>query len=194
MGIKEFCDTAKLEELVVNFSKATKATAAIVDTEGKNIYNSINVKDPDYSMPVTLEDGTELGKVLLKLDEANEDSEAAEAIAKMISDLVNLFVRESYASKYNKEFVSDLKEGIKKAADEIEIANESAKQIGVFSSRQKMLALNASIEAARAGEAGRGFSVVAIQVEKLAQSLAETSVTITGALDNVTETIENLNK
>ena len=193
MGIKEFCDTAKLEELVANFSKATKTQAAVVDTEGKNIYNSINVKAPDYSMPVTLEDGTELGKVLLKLDEANEDSEAKEAIAKMLSDLVNLFVRESHASKYNKEFVSDLKEGIK-AADEIEVANESAKQIGVFSSRQKMLALNASIEAARAGEAGRGFSVVAIQVEKLAQSLAETSVTITGALDNITETIENLNK
>ena len=179
MGIKEFCDTAKLEELVANFSKATKTQAAVVDTEGKNIYNSINVKAPDYSIPVTLEDGTELGKVLLKLDEANDDSEAKEAIAKMLSDLVNLFVRESHASKYNKEFVSDLKEGIKKAADEIEVANESAKQIGVFSSRQKMLALNASIEAARAGEAGRGFSVVAIQVEKLAQSLAETSVTIT---------------
>ena len=194
MGIKEFCDTAKLEELVANFFKDTKTQVAVVDTEGKNIYNSINVKTPDYSMPVTLEDGTELGKVLLKLDEANEDSEAKEAIAKMLSDLVNLFVRESHASKYNKEFVSDLKEGIKKAADEIEVANESAKQIGVFSSRQKMLALNASIEAARAGEAGRGFSVVAIQVEKLAQSLAETSVTITGALDNITETIENLNK
>lgn len=191
MGIKEFCDIAKLEELVTNFSKATKAQVAIVDTEGKNIYNSINVKDSDFSLPITLEDGTDLGKVMLKLDDENNDSEA---VSKMLSDLVNLFVRESYVSKYNKEFVSDLKEGIKKAADEIEVANESAKQIGVFSSRQKMLALNASIEAARAGEAGRGFSVVAIQVEKLAQSLAETSVTITGALDNITETIENLNK
>lgn len=37
MGIKEFCDTAKLEELVANFSKATKTQVAVVDTEGKNI-------------------------------------------------------------------------------------------------------------------------------------------------------------
>lgn len=50
-----------------------------------------------------------------------------------------------------------------------------------------LLSLNASIEAARAGEAGRGFSVVAIQIQKLAEESSKSA-------DRIRETIEELSK
>ena len=120
--------------------------------------------------------------------------EEIEASATLLGDVINMFVRASYSSYKNQSIVEGLKDGIQKAADQVLLANESRKQIEAFSSRQKILALNASIEAARAGESGKGFAVVATEVKKLAEGMVETSTNIKNALDAVTETIMSLNK
>lgn len=55
-----------------------------------------------------------------------------------------------------------------------------------------LLALNAAIEAARAGEHGRGFAVVADEVRNLASKTQKSLSEITGMINFVTQSIEDM--
>ncbi|MBU3102155.1 MULTISPECIES: methyl-accepting chemotaxis protein [Clostridium] len=78
---------------------------------------------------------------------------------------------------------------ILKAIEEGEVVSEvkiMADEIGNIASQTNLLALNAAIEAARAGEEGKGFTVVADEVKKL----AEASSTIVQRIQAVTLKVE----
>ena len=89
-----------------------------------------------------------------------------------------------------------LTDEVERGAEEAEALAASSSEIEKFITQTKaiakqthMLALNASIEAARAGEDGKGFSVVAEEVRKLASQAAaaatSTSQTVQGVLARV---------
>lgn len=193
------------------------------DREGQGIY-PCHAGLMDFGIPITLEDGTVLGSIIggqvlpqepdeevfratareLGIDEDRyiealskvsvKTEEEIVASANLLGDVINMFVRASYSSKKNADLLNELQKGISVAAEQLEEANKNTKKIEGFSNKQKILALNASIEAARAGEAGRGFAVVAEEVQKLALGMSVTSQEISSTLNEVTETIQKLNK
>ena len=89
------------------------------------------------------------------------------------------------------DIMSMLDQAIEKShsVDQIRILTEDILNI---SSSTNLIAVNASIEAARAGAAGAGFSVVAQEVHKLADSCAETASHIQKVSGVVTGAVEHL--
>ncbi len=71
---------------------------------------------------------------------------------------------------------------LKKSADAINIITDTINQIA---EQTNLLALNAAIEAARAGEAGRGFSVVAEEIRKLAEQSSNATKDISRLIEDM---------
>lgn len=72
--------------------------------------------------------------------------------------------------------------------------DELANAIQEIAEQTGLLSLNASIEAARAGEAGRGFSVVASEIGKLADQSSKTVGNITQIVQEVTAAVNDMTR
>ena len=157
--------------------------------------------DVDQIATAASQAGDAVGQVA---EGAKAQVEATQDIQAKVRDSGDLRELVEDSTKKTGEAALEASKTAKKGTDEtekmVELVNEVSQNSGKIAEisslieeiaqQTTMLALNASIEASRAGEAGRGFSVVATEVGKLADRSSQ-SVKDIGSLTN--DAIEKAN-
>lgn len=177
--------TNYLREIANAIASTSNEIAVTVEQQERTISNQAS----SVSQTTTVMD--ELGNASL------QTAEQAESSTNCAREALTLTKDGDRAVKQTMEDMAILKDNVKAIAEQITHLNEQIGQITGISSlvanlanETNMLALNAAVEAVRAGEKGKGFSVVASEIRKLADESKKSASKI-GALVQDIQTAMN---
>lgn len=125
-------------------------------------------------------------------NEMKEVSNTVEKVEGLVADTEKMIdsgmamVRElGHRAQETTAITSKVGESVQTLKKETDIINQFVEMITDISEETNLLSLNASIEAARAGDAGKGFSVVAEEIRKLADDSARAAGEIQSNVMNI---------
>lgn len=167
-----------------NFAGDTKITVNEVTMAVEDISHGAltQVEDFERATDQVSNMGVTIDQIV---DEVGSLYETSESMERSKTDAEEIIAELSASSEKTFEAIKMIENQVNLTDESVSKIKESVKLIASIAEETNMLSLNASIEAARAGDAGKGFGVVATEIQKLAEESNQSAETIDKVIRNL---------
>lgn len=177
-------ETAKVLSRVSQIARQVENASALVNETATTVNTTadtqrMEVENTAKKLAIAAEELQHIAKIAKECDAAAEQTTkttgaAMETVTETLKGMTQI-----------RESIQETGKRIKRLGERSNEITSIVDIINTIAERTHVLALNASMQAAAAGEAGRGFTVVANEVQRLAESSREATAKISDLVKNI---------
>ncbi len=197
-------ENVSMKESLLDSTEKASTSARQISANNESIALRITTLDESVGIATSAVDGIagSIGDLDLRIQEQmSMIEESTASVTQMIASIENVTKIADQRRGATDRLVGTVSSGgekmsgtyevIKRIGESVGSIEEITKIISNISSQTNLLVMNAAIEAAHAGDAGRGFSVVADEIRKLAEASSvnskEIGAILKGIIDRISE-------